>query len=210
MSMAPKVTQQYKQGVRDRILDAAEKLFSSKGYYDTSMDEIVEESGLSKGAIYGYFKSKEELFVALQERQLEASLNELKSTFNPGDSARIKLEKIVDVALSSMIGTSKKACRINLEFDVAAPRIKSIQHKRDSRFKATHDFLVEIIEEGIEKGEFKRDLDPESSALILLAMADGLSLDWATTNLEFDWKALASQVKSLVGEGLLTSGPHQN
>jgi len=205
MPMSPKVSQQYKQEVRDKILEAAETLFSKKGYYDTSMDEIVEESGLSKGAIYGYFKSKEELFVALQERQLEVSLEQLKSTFAPGDSARTKLEKIVDVAFTTIIGTSKKACRINLEFDVAAPRIKPVQSRRDKRFKATHVFLADIIREGINRGEFRRNVDPDSAAMVLLATADGLSLDWATTSLDFDWKQLADQVKKLVAEGLLAS-----
>jgi AcrR family transcriptional regulator len=205
MPMSPKVSQQYKQEVRDKILEAAETLFSKKGYYDTSMDEIVEESGLSKGAIYGYFRSKEELFVALQARQLEASLEQLKSTFAPGDSARTKLEKIVDVAFTTMIGTSKKACRINLEFDVAAPRIRPVQRRRDERFNATRDFLAEIIREGIGKGEFRSDVDPDSAAMVLLATADGLSLDWATTSLDFDWKLLANQVKKLVAEGLLAT-----
>ena len=82
--MSPKVTQEYRQAVRDKIIDAAETLFSRNGYYDTSMDEIVRESGLSKGAIYGHFKSKEELFVALQDRQLEVQLDQLRSTFAPG------------------------------------------------------------------------------------------------------------------------------
>ena len=200
--MAPKVTQGYKMEVRERILSAAEKLFSSKGYYDTSMDEIVAESRLSKGAIYGYFKSKEDLFVALQDKQLEESVTVLKSKFAPGDSARTKLEKVIGTAFGSMVNASKKSCRISLEFNVAAPRIKSVQRRRDDRFMALHRFLVEIIKEGVEKREFRRDVDPNQPALILLAMADGLSLDWATTNLEFDWKGLTEQVERMVMQGL--------
>lgn len=203
--MAPKVSQRYKQEVRDKILDAAETLFSKKGYYDTSMDEIVGESGLSKGALYHYFPSKEELFVALQDRQLETSLSELRSTFVAGESARTKLEKIVDIAFTTMIGTSKQACRINLEFDVAAPRIKPVQSRRDGRFKATRDFLAGVMREGVDKGEFRRDVDPDSAAMVLLATADGLSLDWATTDLDFDWKALANEVKGWVAGRLLPS-----
>ena len=206
MPVSPKVSQQHKLEVRDRVLEAAETLFSEKGYYDTSMDEIVEESGLSKGAIYGHFKSKEELFVALQERQFEASLNELRATFTAEDSARTKLETIVDFAFTSLIGTSKKACRINLEFDVAAPRIKPVQSRRDKRFEATRDFLAKIIREGVNKGEFRRDIDPSSAAMVLQATADGLSLDWATTSLDFDWRLLAAEVKRLVATGLL-AGP---
>jgi AcrR family transcriptional regulator len=202
MTMAPKVTQQYKIETRQRILSAAERLFSSKGYYDTSMDEIVAESKLSKGAIYGYFKSKEDLFVALQDKQLEESITVLSSTFSPGDSARTKLEKVISTAFGSMAGASKKSCRINLEFNVAAPRIKSVQRRRDDRFRALHSFLVRIIKEGVEQSEFRGDVNPDSTALILLAMADGLSLDWATTNFDFDWKKLTDQVKKLVLEGL--------
>ena len=202
MPMAPKVTQEYKNEVRERILSAAEKLFSSKGYYDTSMDEIVAESRLSKGAIYGYFKSKEDLFVALQDKQLEESITVLTSTFAPGDSARTKLKKVIGTAFGSLINASKKSCRISLEFNVAAPRIKSVQRRRDERFMALHRFLVEIIREGVEKGEFRRDVNPNQTALILMAMADGLSLDWATTNLEFDWKALTEQVEKMVTKGI--------
>lgn len=208
--MAPKVTHEYKKAVRDRVLKAAETLFSEKGYYDTSMDEIVAESGLSKGAIYGYFKSKEDLFVALQDRHREASIDELRSTFAPSDSARTKLEKIVDIAFTSMIGASKKACRISLEFDVAAPRMKSVERRREGRYKAVRDFLAEIIAEGVEGGEFRQDVDADTTALILLAMADGLSLDWATTSRDFDWKALATQTKGLVAEGLLKPGPRSH
>jgi AcrR family transcriptional regulator len=200
--MAPKVTHEYKKEVRERIMSAAEKLFSSKGYYDTSMDEIVAESRLSKGAIYGHFKSKEDLFVALQDKQLEESITVLASAFAPEDSARTKLEKVIGTAFGSIVNASKKSCRINLEFNVAAPRIKSIQRRRDERFMALHRFVVEIIKEGVEKREFRSDVDPNQMALILLAMADGLSLDWATTNLEFDWKALPEQVEKMVMRGL--------
>jgi len=200
--MAPRVTQEYKREVRERILSAAEKLFSSKGYYDTSMDEVVAESGLSKGTIYLYFRSKEDLFVGLQDRQLKESVTVLESAFAPGDSARTKLEKVIGTAFGSMVNASRRSCRISLEFNVAAPRMKSVQRRRDERFMALHGFLAEIIKEGVEKGEFRRDVDPNQTALILMAMADGLSLDWATTNLDFDWKTLTEQVKKMVMEGL--------
>lgn len=210
MPMTPKVSQQYKKDVRERILDAAGRLFSSKGYYDTSMDEIVAESKLSKGAIYGYFKSKEDLFVALQDKQLEESISVLASTFTPRDSAKTKLEKVIDRAFGSMVRASKESCRVNLEFNVTAPRMKSVQRRRDDRFMALHRFLKGIIREGVEKGEFRHDVNPDSAALILLALADGLSLDWATTNIDFDWKMVTEQVKKMVTEGLSSARTHSS
>lgn len=56
------------EDTRDRILDAALNIFSHKGYHDTRMDEIVEESATSKGAIYFHFPNKERLFLALVDQ----------------------------------------------------------------------------------------------------------------------------------------------
>lgn len=53
---------------RDRIMDAALNIFSRKGYYDTRMDEIVEEAAASKGSIYFHFPNKEQLFLALVDQ----------------------------------------------------------------------------------------------------------------------------------------------
>jgi AcrR family transcriptional regulator len=52
---------------RERLLESAKRLFSQRGYYATSVEDIVESAGLSKGAFYFYFKSKEELFKSLVE-----------------------------------------------------------------------------------------------------------------------------------------------
>lgn len=62
------VTKEQPQGTKDRILDAALSIFSNKGYHDTRLDEIVEESQTSKGAIYFHFPNKERLFLALVDQ----------------------------------------------------------------------------------------------------------------------------------------------
>lgn len=56
------------RGTRERILDAALNVFSAKGYYDTRVDEIVEEARTSKGSIYFHFPNKEQLFLALVDQ----------------------------------------------------------------------------------------------------------------------------------------------
>src|SRR5437867_4168849 len=58
----PKVTLEYKELVKTRILESAHRVFSQKGYREAKMDEIAEGLGLSKPALYRYYMSKEELF----------------------------------------------------------------------------------------------------------------------------------------------------
>ncbi len=201
--MTPKVTSIYKQEVREKILEAAETLFSREGYYDTSMDQIVAKSGLSKGAIYGYFGSKEDLFLALQDRELSSALARMKAAFAPSDSAKSKLQKAAEIAFASLVGKSREECRMQLEFGVAAPRIKSLMRRQDDRYKVVHGLVAEIVKEGVEMGEFKEDLDVDTTASILIAVVDGLALHWATTTRDFDWQQLQDQVSTIVLYGLL-------
>jgi len=74
----PKVTEAHRAARRDEIVAAALRCFAAKGYQRTSMADVIEESGLSAGAIYGYFTGKQELFAAVAGRILEARQGELE------------------------------------------------------------------------------------------------------------------------------------
>ena len=75
----PKVTEAHRTARRDEIIGAALRCFAAKGYQRTSMADVIEESGLSAGAIYGYFAGKQELFAAVAGRVLEARQGELEA-----------------------------------------------------------------------------------------------------------------------------------
>ena len=77
--MSAKVTLQHKLEIRYRIVAGALISFSKKGFDKTTMDDIAAESGVSKGTIYLYFKSKEELFYELCEKNLVALREQLSS-----------------------------------------------------------------------------------------------------------------------------------
>lgn len=99
MSTGKKATRN-PEGTRDKILDAALGIFSAKGYHDTRMDEIVSQSGTSKGSIYFHFPNKQRLFLALvdqfanllERRVTEAIENEDKGIAR----VRAALEAIVE------------------------------------------------------------------------------------------------------------------
>lgn len=88
------------QSTKGRILDAALNIFSNKGYHDTRLDEIVEESATSKGAIYFHFPNKERLFLALVDQfsdLLERRVTEAIEQHPPGmGRVRVALETTLD------------------------------------------------------------------------------------------------------------------
>ncbi|UOE42521.1 TetR/AcrR family transcriptional regulator [Agromyces larvae] len=73
----PKVSEAYRTARRDEIIDAALRCFAEHGYSRTAMSDVIAESGLSAGAIYGHFAGKKELFIASAGKVLEARLGEL-------------------------------------------------------------------------------------------------------------------------------------
>ena len=200
--MVPRVTEEQKQANYERILQAAAALFADKGYHGTSMNDIVERSGLSKGAIYGHFESKEHLFLTLQERQLVMDLDQIKRVFSAEDSATEKLKKSVDAVFTSMCECPRDACRIMLEFYVAASRMESLQPRLDDYYSAVNGFVAEIIKEGISNGEFRPDIDVEAISTICLAVLNGLQFYRATAGRGFDLEKTKAALITLILEGI--------
>jgi AcrR family transcriptional regulator len=184
---------------------SAERLFAAKGFNGTSMNDIVKDSGFSKGAIYGHFESKERLFLSLWERQTIVGIGQLRQMFSPDDNAMDKLLKVAEMTMASSCDCPREMGRMQIEFMVAASRMKSLEPDMQKRYETIHGFIREIFEEGVEKGEFKTDLDSQALTSILFAALDGLGLHYATLGIEFDAKRLQDTLMKVVLNGILAS-----
>src|SRR2546421_6317082 len=69
---------------RARLLDAAEKVFVDRGFHAASVEEVAEEAGYSKGAVYSNFENKDELFLAVLERRVDSPALAIEGTVSPG------------------------------------------------------------------------------------------------------------------------------
>src|SRR5699024_7640678 len=88
----PKISDAAKEERKSKILDAALECFSQKGYSASTVDDIVRYSKLSKGSVYNYFKSKEEIFLNLLNQRNEAILTELRANLEQIESPTEKLK----------------------------------------------------------------------------------------------------------------------
>jgi TetR/AcrR family transcriptional regulator, transcriptional repressor of aconitase len=91
----PRVTEQHRETRRAQILDAARRCFVRQGFHETSMQELLAEAGLSSGAVYGYFSSKDELIVAIAEdniSQISALLRSFTDREAPGTARDLLIE----------------------------------------------------------------------------------------------------------------------
>src|ERR671933_2671673 len=79
--MCPKVTSQYKLDIRERIVRSAIECFSKYGFDRSRMDDIAQAANISKGTVYLYFKSKEDLFYTICENNLKVLKEQLSRLF---------------------------------------------------------------------------------------------------------------------------------
>jgi AcrR family transcriptional regulator len=79
----PKVSEEYRQARRADILAAARRCFIRQGFQETSMQDLLAEAGLSSGAVYNYFRSKEEIIIAIAEESLSQLISLRESAADP-------------------------------------------------------------------------------------------------------------------------------
>ncbi len=89
------------KNTRERILDSALNLFSRKGYHDTRMDEIVDESETSKGAIYFHFPSKERLFLALMDQFADLLERRIREAIEQEDEGMRRVQAALTACLDT-------------------------------------------------------------------------------------------------------------
>ncbi len=162
MIMSPKVSENHMAQVKARILRAASALFAEKGYSGASMMDIVRASGLSKGAIYHHFKSKEQIFVTLLQEQTVTSLGVLKQVISGETSARKNLEYVLELVFKTTFDCPKELCLIQLEFYISGLRVEGSKAQLNARYNTIHEFVKNIIQLGIDGGEFRQDIDPDT------------------------------------------------
>src|SRR6516164_5448989 len=96
------------------ILQVAEEVLMEKGYYETSIDEIAARVGIAKGTVYLHFPGKEDLVVAIFEREMQQLLQYIDSTMDSSLTAREKMEAIFDLMHGGIISK-----RMQLLFSVS-------------------------------------------------------------------------------------------
>jgi AcrR family transcriptional regulator len=162
---------EHKKNKKELIVSSALTVLTEKGYYGSTMDDIVTDSKMSKGAIYHYYKSKKEVYLGVIE-SLEAKYTKMFGEINIENSNKKKLKKLFttvgiqlekDPTFFKSISTFWSISRHDEDFR------KAIQ----SMYNRFQKFIEIIIIKGIESGEFKK-LDPKTSALALILNIEGV------------------------------------
>ncbi len=167
-----------KEQRRQAIVNAAEKIFFSKGYEKSTMDDVAAESELSKGTLYLYFKSKEEVYLAIILRGMKL----LRSMFEEAVSQKINgLEKVREIGEAYTKFYFEHHNYYDalmyyslMEVDVFGDSPAGSELKAFLENKEVMTILVNALKEGIKDGTIRNDIDPEKAAIILWGQSSGI------------------------------------
>ena len=164
-----------KEARRDLILKSAEKVFSEKGFLNSTISDVAKETGVSDTTIYEYFSSKEELLFSIPREGIELS------------------KEILDANLSYISGASNKLrgmiyhlCKFYQE-DPYLASICLMTLKTNKKFMETDIYkdlieyyktILNVIEQGIQDGELKSDIDPYFVRSVIIGSIEFIVIRW--------------------------------
>lgn len=196
----PKISEETKNEKRKNILQKSFVVFSNKGYSDTSIDDIVSEAEISKGGFYTYFKSKEDIFLAIAEERLN-SRQELIRSFPKTMSCKDKLAKYIQWVLLWIEDEQNiLQLKFTFEFWSTASRNKLMSTVSNKRYEIISLDLENLLLEGINNGEFKIDLDVKAFSYIILSSTDGAGFFTGVMGLKINKNIIDIYIKMILNE----------
>jgi AcrR family transcriptional regulator len=172
---------------KQKLFAAAINLFESQGYFATSIEQITIEAGVSKGLVYHYFKSKEELLESLIT-ETTGTMKSVATTLDSDTSIDKSLSQFIDTFFDYLEG-EKRFLKLQLTL-MLMPELKMVVH---GPMKQRADLLLQMLINWFQTAEV---IEPENKGRLFLAMLDGIALHYLST---YDDYPLSSMKPQLIG-----------
>jgi AcrR family transcriptional regulator len=194
------LVQHRSEETRQHILEAATHLFSSCGYDATGVAEICQAAGVSKGAFYHHFPTKQAVFMAL----LNAYLNGIESGFSVMRQEKSSVPQAI-IRMAELAGTMFESADIHLpiflEFWTQANHDPHIWKAAIAPYRRFQEYFTQMVQEGIDEGSIRR-LDADLAGRVLVSLAIGLLMQSLFDPQVTDWPDEAKHSIELLMSGI--------
>lgn len=206
-----------KEHRREEILDAAQKVFFERGLLASTMDEIAEVAELSKGTLYLYYKSKEDIYLAVMMQGMHLLFDAFKIATGTGRSAPIVLEQFGE-AYIRFFNENRSIFRMMSFFQTPQFHKQVSEEMKQLCSAENHkiwDLVVSVITRGVAEGMLRSDLNPVESSIILWSSATALLLrldaekDIWKDRMQIDLEKTLRTSNMLFMDAILTSAGRQ-
>lgn len=173
----PKLPEEVLEDRRMQIIGAARRVFATKGLSKVTLRDVFRETGLSAGAVYNYFKSKDDLILAVTQAGMTEALSALEQ---PGSDGAERLDQLIDAFFGSLTsGARREAPRVDLMIAAEALGNEAVLGAVLKHRAQIRDALVRVIEQGQGKGQLSMNHAAATLAELLYAAFQGLIISRA-------------------------------
>lgn len=174
----PRVTDEHRLARREQILDAAMATFAAQGFQATGMAEVIAASGLSAGAVYRYFSSKDQLIEAIADRVLDEAAGRFERLFAQGEplgparTVAVAVETVTAIAERGPIDVSRLAVQAWGE----ALRNPAVAAVAERAYRRLRGIFADALRREVAAGSLPATLDVPAAAAALLSLVVGFLL----------------------------------
>lgn len=175
----PRVTEEHRLARREQILAAATRCVAREGFHKTTMADVIAEAGLSAGAVYGYFRSKNDIIRAIAERSIGEvahllhDLVDREGPVHPLDAVALFLEQMTRLTEE----TGGDLPRVGVQAWAEAVRDPEVHAVAKEKMGAVRAALEDVVRRAQRDGTVSATADPPAVAQVLFAMLPGFVLE---------------------------------
>ena len=158
---------------RQQLLWAAVRVFARKGFHASRVGDIAEEAGVAHGLLYHYFKSKDQVLEAVFHENWSVLLARIESVEETDEPAADQIRHIAAIVLRTWLHLPEVVRVVIQEFG-RSPELA----ERVGELTRPIDVLQRVVARGIERGEFRNDIDPGFAATVVYGSIDELLTGW--------------------------------
>ena len=200
-----KRTKEAAEITRQQILKAALRVFSSKGYSDTRLEDVAQEAGVTRGAIYWHFENKEDLYLQFTEQLFEKYQRQIHQALAIDGSPLTKIRNLLK-ELFIMLEDDEEF-RANYTMSLFGTTMTNKMRDQLNRFVAfmgkLGQTLGNLIQEGIEAGEVDPATNPFVAAVALVSYINGVETTWLGAPEAFSVKRIAGDLADFPLGGIM-------
>lgn len=190
---------------RDRILRAAIRIFSQKGYFNSRISEIARQAGVADGTIYLYFKNKDDLLISLFEEKMGEIVSGVRVCVAQGEDALSRLRLFIRNHMDLLVREADLIEVIQIELRQSN---KFMKEYVPVKFLEYLDVLGEILEGGKREGTIRSDLNVTLARRAIFGALDEISLAYVLSKKrKYDPAHAAEDIYRIFAEGLRGTSP---
>ena len=199
----PLTKKEQREASVEGLLAAALSLFVTRGYRPTSVEQIADTAGLTKGAVYFYFRNKEALLLALLDRVESVVVDDMiKGVSAAGPDADAKMVAFVHgQARLGVEGADHVLMLILMSLEFAGSD-DAIDRRTQGIYRRMYRVVEGVIKHGRDAGQFRSDVPLAEQAAIVMAGHDGTFLEWYRRKADFSGEALVRALRTATLGGL--------